>query len=84
MIKQLYNKNKFLFKTSLFSSLLFLVIGILFIVDTIQKQDRNKLGSDFATLSEYKEYDTYDISGMTQEEINEMLKEIREGKLNGK
>ena len=84
MLGQLYNKNKFLFRVALWSMLSFLLIGVIFVIDTIQKEQRNQEAMKFSSISKYEEQNqSYDVSGMTQEEINEMIIKIREEKLRG-
>lgn len=83
MIKFLYNKNKTLFKISLVLYAIAVIMGVLYVVDAVQREERNK-NSILIEQSTYNgEIPAYNVEGLTEEEINyylEQQRKLRESK----
>lgn len=82
MFKYMWNKNKALMKIAIILILFVLIMGVLLIVDSIQKahRDSNLVGD---TLIENDgQINAYDVDGLTDEQIEEWLERERNERLN--
>lgn len=77
MLQYLWKKNKKVFKVALILMSATILVGMLFIVDTIQKEKRLKSSNAVELTKDTGEIPSYDVSGMTDEEILEFIKELR-------
>lgn len=77
MLQYLWKKNKKVCKVALVLMYATIFIGALFIVDTIQKEKRLKSSNAVELTKDTGEIPSYDVSGMTDEEILEFIKELR-------
>lgn len=82
MFKYMWNKNKALMKIAIILILFVLIMGVLLIIDSIQKahRDSNLVGD---TLIENDgQINAYDVDGLTDEKIEEWLERERNERLN--
>lgn len=85
MLRYLWHKNKTLCKIGLWLSSIVIVIGAVFMVDAIQREDLYSAelvttlepNTDFNTIPEFN------VEGLTDKEIEELILRSREERANG-
>lgn len=60
-----------------------LILGVLLIIDTIQKEDRESKSVSYELVEDDGNIMAYDVNGMTDEEITSMLAEERSRRMEG-
>lgn len=77
-MKSLYTKHRFLFRIASVLTVVLLVYLTLVVVDAIQKEVRKSNYTQEITVKPYTgEFKSYDVEGLTDEEISEVVEEGR-------
>lgn len=82
MFKYMWNKNKALMKIAIILITGVLVMGVLLIVDSIQKANRNSNLVGDTLIENDGQINAYDVDGLTDEQIEEWLERERNERLN--
>lgn len=77
MFKYLWNKNKVLMKIASFIVVAVLVMGILLIIDSIQKSKRESNSVEYKLTESDGQIKAYDVEGLSDEEIANWLEQER-------
>lgn len=78
-MKQLLSEHRKLIKASIILSIIIILYGAVELISFIQYNNRQSTAGEYVDLQEYtEEFKAYDVTGMTQEEINEALDKHRE------
>lgn len=83
MIKYLFTKHRFIMRLSIAAIVITLILGVLLIIDTIQKEDRESKSVSYELVEDDGNIMAYDVNGMTDEEITSMLAEERSRRMEG-
>lgn len=79
MLKEMYKKHPGLFKFSVFIFILSVVLCTVYTIDYIQKYNRQKTYVGESLLTPDELIKKYDVSNMTQDEIDNMIRSNRNG-----
>lgn len=82
MFKYMWNKNKALMKIAIILIMGVLVMGVLLIVDSIQKVNRSSNLVGDTLIENDGQINAYDVDGLTDEQIEEWLERERNERLN--
>lgn len=82
MFKYMWNKNKALMKIAIILILFVLIMGVLLIVDSIQKAQRDSNLVGDTLIENDGQINAYDVDGLTDEQIEEWLERERNERLN--
>lgn len=82
MLKYMWNKNKALMKIAIILIMSVLIMGILLIVDSIQKANRSSNLVGDTLIENDGQINAYDVDGLTDEQIEEWLERERNERLN--
>lgn len=82
MFKYMWNKNKALMKIAIILIMGVLVMGVLLIVDSIQKANRSSNLVGDTLIENDGQINAYDVDGLTDEQIEEWLERERNERLN--
>ena len=83
MFKYLFAKHKLIMKLSLTAIIFTLIFGVLLIIDTIQKGERESKAVSYELIEDDGDIRAYNVDGMTDEEIASMLAEERSKRMEG-
>lgn len=79
MLKYMYNKNPKLVRSVAILMAVILAYGVFLIVDSIQREQREKGKIDGPTIkTSTEEFRAYDVDGLTDEQIEQWLIQERE------
>jgi hypothetical protein len=73
MFKYMWNKNKALMKIAIILIIGILIMGVLLIVDSIQKANRSSSIVGDTLIENDGQINAYDVDGLTDEQIEELL-----------
>jgi flagellar biosynthesis protein FliP len=79
LMKQMYKQHPGLFKFSIFIFILTAFFCTIYAVDAVQKYNRQKSYVGESLLTPDELIKTYDVSNMTQDEIDNMIRSNRNG-----
>lgn len=82
MFKYMWNKNKALTKIAIILIMGVLAMGVLLIVDSIQKANRSSNLVGDTLIENDGQINAYDVDGLTDEQIEEWLERERNERLN--
>lgn len=82
MFKYMWNKNKALMKIAIILIIGILIMGVLLIVDSIQKANRSSSIVGDTLIENDGQINAYDVDGLTDEQIEEWLERERNERLN--
>lgn len=82
MFKYMWNKNKALMKIAIILIIGVLIMGVLLIVDSIQKANRSSNLVGDTLIENDGQINAYDVDGLTDEQIEEWLERERNERLN--
>lgn len=82
MFKYMWNKNKALMKIAIILIMGVLVMGVLLIVDSIQKANKSSNLVGDTLIENDGQINAYDVDGLTDEQIEEWLEHERNERLN--
>lgn len=82
MFKYMWNKNKALMKIVIILIMGVLVMGVLLVVDSIQKANRSSNLVGDTLIENDGQINAYDVDGLTDEQIEEWLERERNERLN--
>lgn len=82
MIKYMWSKNKTLMKIAIVLIMSVLIMGILLIIDSIQKANRSSNLVGDTLIENDGQINAYDVDGLTDEQIEEWLERERNERLN--
>lgn len=79
-MKELYNKHRRLIKTAILIIIVVLIYGSILIIGDIQNKIRQSTSTEPIELNADVNYDEINVDGMTDEEIDRLLEELRNRK----
>lgn len=78
-MEELWEQHKTLIKTGIILAMLVIIWGTIEVVSAIQYNNRQKTASPVISMEERtEEFKAYDVTGLSQEEIDEALEKQRE------
>lgn len=80
MLKQMYKSHPGLFKFSIFILILTSIICVIYVIDSVQKYNRDKTYVGESLLTKDELIQEFDAAGLTQEQIDEKVRSNQNGK----
>lgn len=80
MLKQMYKSHPGLFKFSIFILILTSIICVVYVIDSVQKYNRDKTYVGESLLTKDELIQEFDAAGLTQEQIDEKVRSNQNGK----